>query len=162
MEIILMERVAKLGSVGDVVTVKNGYARNFLIPQGKAKRASKESIEEFKKIKDEIEKKEKELLANAKDQSKLFENLSLKISKKASVDGKLFGSVTNLDIVNLIEENNIKVSKSMISLPDGPIKRTGEHNIVITLHPDVVVNINLNIVGEVWFILLNNELAKWN
>ena len=162
MEIILMERVAKLGSVGDVVTVKNGYARNFLIPQGKAKRASKESIEEFKKIKDEIEKKEKELLANAKDQSKLFESLSLKVSKKASVDGKLFGSVTNLDIVNLIEENNIKVSKSMISLPDGPIKRTGEHNIVITLHPDVVVNINLNIVGEVWFILLNNELAKWN
>ena len=162
MEIILMERVAKLGSVGDVVTVKNGYARNFLIPQGKAKRASKESIEEFKKIKDEIEKKEKELLANAKDQSKLFESLSLKVSKKASVDGKLFGSVTNLDIVSLIEESNIKVSKSMISLPDGPIKRTGEHNIVITLHPDVVVNINLNIVGEVWFILLNNELAKWN
>jgi len=149
MEIILMERVSKLGSVGDVVTVKNGYARNFLIPQGKAKRATKESIEEFKKIKDEIEKKEKELLANAKDQSKLFENLSLKITKKASVDGKLFGSVTNLDIVNLIEENNIKVSKSMISLPDGPIKRTGEHNIVITLHPDVVVNLNLNIVGEV-------------
>ena len=149
MEIILMERVSKLGSVGDVVTVKNGYARNFLIPQGKAKRATKESIEEFKKIKDEIEKKEKELLANAKDQSKLFENLSLKINKKASVDGKLFGSVTNLDIVNLIEENNIKVSKSMISLPDGPIKRTGEHNIVITLHPDVVVNLNLNIVGEV-------------
>ena len=162
MEIILMERVAKLGSVGDVVTVKNGYARNFLIPQGKAKRASKESIEEFKKIKDEIEKKEKELLANAKDQSKLFESLSLKVSKKASVDGKLFGSVTNLDIVSLIEENKIKVSKSMISLPDGPIKRTGEHNIVITLHPDVVVSINLNIVGEVWFILLNNELAKWN
>jgi len=144
-----MERVAKLGSVGDVVTVKNGYARNFLIPQGKAKRASKESIEEFKKIKDEIEKKEKELLANAKDQSKLFENLSLKVSKKASVDGKLFGSVTNLDIVSLIEENNININKSMISLPDGPIKRTGEHNIVITLHPDVVVNINLNIVGEV-------------
>ena len=162
MEIILMERVAKLGSVGDVVTVKNGYARNFLIPQGKAKRASKESIEEFKKIKDEIEKKEKELLANAEDQSKLFENLSFKISKKASVDGKLFGSVTNLDIVSLIEENKIKVSKSMISLPDGPIKRTGEHNIVITLHPDVIVNINLNIVGEVWFILLNNELAKWD
>ena len=162
MEIILMERVAKLGSVGDVVTVKNGYARNFLIPQGKAKRASKESIEEFKKIKDEIEKKEKELLANAKDQSKLFDSLSLKVSKKASVDGKLFGSVTNLDIVSLIEQNNIKVSKSMISLPDGPIKRTGEHNIVITLHPDVVVSINLNIVGEVWFILLNNELAKWN
>ena len=152
MEIILMERVAKLGSVGDVVTVKNGYARNFLIPQGKAKRATKDSIEEFKKIKDEIEKKEKELLANAKDQSKLFESLSLKVSKKASVDGKLFSSVTNLDIVNLIEENNIKVSKSMISLPDGPIKRTGEHNIVITLHPDVVVSINLNIVGEVWFI----------
>ena len=149
MEIILMERVSKLGSVGDVVTVKNGYARNFLIPQGKAKRATKESIEEFKKIKDEIEKKEKELLANAKDQSKLFENLSFNISKKASVDGKLFGSVTNLDIVNLIDENNIKVSKSMISLPDGPIKRTGEHMIVITLHPDVVVNLNLNIVGEV-------------
>ena len=149
MEIILMERIAKLGSVGDVVTVKNGYARNFLIPQGKAKRASKESIEEFKKIKDEIEKKEKELLANAKDQSKLFDSLSLKVSKKASVDGKLFGSVTNLDIVSLIEQNNIKISKSMISLPDGPIKRTGEHNIVITLHPDVVVSINLNIVGEV-------------
>ena len=78
-----MERVAKLGSVGDVVTVKNGYARNFLIPQGKAKRASKESIEEFKKIKDEIEKKEKELYSNATEQSKLFENLSLKISKKS-------------------------------------------------------------------------------
>ena len=104
MEIILMERVAKLGSVGDVVTVKNGYARNFLIPQGKAKRASKESIEEFKKIKDEIEKKEKELLSHATEQSKLFENISLKISKKASVDGKLFGSVTNLDIVIYLKE----------------------------------------------------------
>ena len=155
MEIILMERVAKLGSVGDVVTVKNGYARNFLIPQGKAKRASKESIEEFKKIKDQIEKKEKELHSKATEQSKLFENLSLKISKKASVDGKLFGSVTNLDIVSLVEENNINITKSMISLPDGPIKRTGEHNIVITLHPDVVININLNIVGEVWFIFNN-------
>ena len=118
-------------------------------PQGKAKRASKESIEEFKKIKDEIEKKEKELLSHATEQSKLFENLSLKISKKASVDGKLFGSVTNLDIVSLVEENNVKISKSMISLTDGPIKRTGEHNIVITLHPDVVVNVNLNIIGEV-------------
>ena len=73
----------------------------------------------------------------------------MKITKKASVDGKLFGSVTNLDIVNLVEGNNVKISKSMISLPDGPIKRTGEHNIVITLHPDVVVNVNLNIIGEV-------------
>ena len=147
MEIILMERVAKLGSVGDVVTVKNGYARNFLIPQGKAKRASKESIEDFKKIKDEIEKKE--LYSKATQQSKLFENLSLKVSKKASVDGKLFGSVTNLDIVSLVEENNINITKSMISLPDGLSRELVSIILLLPCTPDVVIDININIVGEV-------------
>ena len=146
MEIILMERVAKLGSVGMLLQLKTDMLVIFSYLKERQK-SFKESIEEFKKIKDEIEKKEKELyLMQQNNQS--FSKFIFKISKKASVDGK-FLVQSQIRYCEFIEENNVKISKSMISLPDGPIKRTGEHNIVITLHPDVVVNVNLNIIGEV-------------
>ena len=148
MQIILMEKVASLGQLGDVVNVKNGYARNFLIPQGKAKRATDISIAEFETKRVELEKEQAELLADSQAYAAKFDSLMVQISQKTGVDGKLFGSVTSADIVDALKAQGFEVDKTMIRMPDGPLKQVGDHPLTIVLHSDVSVNITVSVLGE--------------
>lgn len=148
MQIILMEKVASLGQLGDVVNVKNGYARNFLIPQGKAKRATDTSIAEFETKRAELEKEQAELLAGSQAYAAKFDSLMVQISQKTGVDGKLFGSVTSADIVNALKAQGFEIDKTMIRMPDGPLKQVGDHPLTIVLHSDVSVNITVSVLGE--------------
>ena len=148
MQIILMEKVASLGQLGDVVNVKNGYARNFLIPQGKAKRATDASIAEFEAKRAELEKAQAEILADSQAYAAKFDSLMVQISQKTGVDGKLFGSVTNSDIVDALKAQGFEVDRAMIRMPDGPLKKVGDHPLTIVLHSDVLVNITVSVLGE--------------
>ena len=148
MQIILMEKVASLGQLGDVVNVKNGYARNFLIPQGKAKRATDASIAEFEAKRAELEKAQAEILADSQAYAAKFDSLMVQISQKTGVDGKLFGSVTNSDIVDALKDQGFEVDRTMIRMPDGPLKQVGDHPLTIVLHSDVLVNITVSVLGE--------------
>ena len=148
MQIILMEKVASLGQLGDVVNVKNGYARNFLIPQGKAKRATDASIAEFETKRVELEKEQAKLLADSQAYAAKFDSLMIQISQKTGVDGKLFGSVTSADIVDALKAQGFEVDKTMIRMPDGPLKQVGDHPLTIVLHSDVSVNITVSVLGE--------------
>lgn len=148
MQIILLEKVINLGGLGDVVKVKDGYARNFLIPQGKARRATDAAIKEFEARRAELEKVQAERLAGAQAQAEKLTGLTLQIPAKAGVDGRLFGSVTNFDIAEALGKQNIKVEKGQIRMPTGPLKSVGEHKVAVALHTDVVVEITVNVVGE--------------
>ena len=148
MEIILLERVEKLGAIGDVVKVKDGFARNFLIPQGKAKRATPENIKHFEGRRAELEKVQNEALAKAQERAGKLQNLKLQISQKAGVDGRLFGSVTNYDIVEALEKHGHEVERSQVRMPQGPLKQVGETPIEVVLHTDVTVTITVAVVGE--------------
>jgi len=148
MQIILMEKVASLGQLGDVVNVKNGYARNFLIPQGKAKRATDASIAEFETKRAELEREQAKLLADSQAYAAKFDSLMIQISQKTGVDGKLFGSVTSADIVDALKVQGFEVDKTMIRMPDGPLKQVGDHPLTIVLHSDVSVNITVSVLGE--------------
>lgn len=148
MQIILMEKIVNLGQLGDVVNVKNGYARNFLIPQGKAKRATDNNIAEFEARRAELEKAQAEILADAEAHAAKFDSLMLQITQKAGVDGKLFGSVTNTDIVDALKTQGLEVEKSMVRMPHGPLKQVGDHPLTIVLHSDVSVNITVSVLGE--------------
>lgn len=148
MQIILLEKVSNLGQLGDVVKVKDGYGRNFLIPQGKAKRATASNIAEFEAKRAELEKKQAEILADATARSEKLAGLLLQISQKAGVDGRLFGSVTNHDIAEALEAQGHKVSKAEIRMPNGPLKTVGDHPISVALHHDVVVDITVSVLGE--------------
>ncbi len=148
MQIILMEKVANLGQLGDVVKVKNGFARNFLIPQGKAKRATEANVAEFAVRRAELEAAEQAKLADARARAEKIGGLSVQIAQKAGVDGKLFGSVTNADIVEALAKQGFTVEKAQVRMPQGHLKQIGEYPIDIALHVDVVVSITVSVVPE--------------
>lgn len=143
MQIILLERVAGLGNLGDVVTVKNGYARNFLIPTAKAKRATEANLKEFEERRAELEAKQAAVLADAQARQAKLDGQTITISQKAGVDGRLFGSVTNADIADAIKVNGIEVVKANVRLPEGPFKAVGEYTVEVALHADAIATITV-------------------
>jgi large subunit ribosomal protein L9 len=149
MQVILMEKVANLGGLGDVVKVKDGFARNFLIPQGKAKRASQANLKEFENRRADLEKKANEHLTTAQERGAKLEGMKVEIAQKAGVDGRLFGSVTNADIAESLQKQGFEVKKADIRMPTGPLKNIGEFPIVVQLHTDVLANISVQVVPEV-------------
>jgi len=148
MQIILMEKVANLGDLGAVVRVKNGYARNFLIPQRMARRATKEAIAEFEAKRAELEKAAAEKLAAAQAEGEKLAGKTVQVAQKSGVDGRLFGSVTNHDVADALAKQGFKVDKAQIRMPQGPLKTTGEHALSVALHTDVVVEIMVAVIGE--------------
>jgi large subunit ribosomal protein L9 len=148
MQVILMEKLANLGNLGDVVKVKDGYARNYLIPQGKAKRATEENLKAFEARRAELEKKQAADLAQAQERGTRLEGQTFKTTQKAGVDGRLFGSVTNYDIVALLKTQGHEVERSQIRMPTGALKNVGDYQIQVELHTDVVVTITVQVVGE--------------
>jgi large subunit ribosomal protein L9 len=148
MQVILMEKVINLGQLGDVVKVKNGFARNFLIPQGKAKRATESSVADFAARRAELEAAEAAKLVDAQARGAKLEGLTLQIVQKAGVDGKLFGSVTNADVAAALAAQGHKVEKGQVHMATGHLKQIGDHPITIALHPDVVANVTVTVVGE--------------
>ena len=148
MEIILLEKIINLGELGDIVNVKDGYGRNFLIPQGKAKRATESNKAEFEIKRSEIEKQQAALLKVAQKRAKDLDGFVLEIKQKSGVDGKLFGSVTNVDITEAINNAGHEVVKSEIRMPEGPIKNTGDYMITLTLHQEANVEIKVTVIGE--------------
>ena len=148
MQVILMEKLANLGNLGDVVKVKDGYARNYLIPHGKAKRATEENLKVFEAKRAELEKAQSAALAQATERGAKLNGLVLKITQKAGVDGKLFGSVTNHDIVEALKAQGHEVERSHIRMPAGALKQVGEYPLQIALHTDVVVTITVSVIGE--------------
>ena len=147
MQVILMEKVANLGNLGDVVKVKDGYARNFLIPQGKAKRATEANLKEFEARRAELEKQQAEILVAAQARGEKLEGAVVVVAQKAGVDGRLFGSVGNADIADAITATGVEVKKAEVRLPEGPFKAIGEYSVEVALHHDVVVNITVTVVG---------------
>lgn len=148
MQIILLEKVANLGGLGDVVKVKDGYARNFLIPTGQARRATESAIKEFEARRAELEKVQAEKLAAAQAMGDKLGGKTVSVTQKAGVDGRLFGSVTNFDIAEALKAAGFEVAKQQVRLPVGPLKTTGEHSVSLALHTDVVVDVTINVVGE--------------
>lgn len=149
MQIILLEKVANLGNLGDVVKVKDGYARNFLIPTKLARRATEAAIKEFEAKRAELEKVAAEKLAAAQALGESLNGKTVRISQKAGVDGRLFGSVTNADIAEAISKLGFAVAKSQIRLPLGPLKAVGEFPVNVAPHTDVVVEVTVQVVAEV-------------
>jgi large subunit ribosomal protein L9 len=148
MQIILLEKVANLGQLGDIVKVKDGYARNFLIPTGKARRANDSNIAEFQQRRTELEKKQNEILTAAQEKAGKLDGISVQVSQKAGVDGRLFGSVTNADISEALKTQGFDVPKASVRMPNGPLKQIGEHEVTLDLHTDVKVQIKIAVVGE--------------
>jgi large subunit ribosomal protein L9 len=148
MQVILLEKVVNLGNLGDVVKVKDGFARNFLIPQRKARRATTNAVAEFEAKRAELEKAAAERLAAAQAQGEKLTGLTLQISQKAGVDGRLFGSVTNFDIAEALGKQGFPVEKAQIRMPQGPLKIVGDHHVAVALHTDVVVDITVSVLGE--------------
>jgi len=149
MQVILMEKVVNLGSLGDVVKVKDGFARNFLIPQGKAKRATPANLKEFEGRRADLEKKANEQLTGAQERAEKIEGLKVDIAQKAGVDGRLFGSVTNADIAEAVAKaSGLQIKKAEIRMPSGPLKHIGEYPITLQLHTDVLANIVVHVVAE--------------
>ena len=148
MQIILMEKVANVGDLGDVVKVKDGYARNFLIPHGKAKRATPENVKLLEAKRSELEGAAAARLAAAQATATRLEGLAVQVTQKAGVDGRLFGSVTNTDIVEALKAHGVAVEKSAIRLPTGPLKQVGDHPITVQLHTDVLAHITVGVLGD--------------
>ena len=148
MQVILLEKVANLGALGDVVKVRDGFARNFLIPQGKAKRATRESLAEFEQRRAELEKAQNEQLIAAQEKAGKLDGLTVQITQKAGVDGKLFGSVTNADVSEALKSQGFDVAKAAIRMPQGPLKSVGDYPLKVALHTDVVVTVNVSVLGE--------------
>jgi large subunit ribosomal protein L9 len=148
MQVILMEKVANLGNLGDVVKVKDGFARNFLSPKGKAKRATPENIKHFEARRAELEKAQNETLDKARERGEKLNNLRIEITQKAGADGRLFGSVTNYDIVEALEKLGHEVERSQVRMPQGPLKQVGEFTLEVSLHTDVTATITVAVIGE--------------
>lgn len=148
MQIILMEKVVNLGGLGDVVKVKDGYARNFLIPQGKAKRVTPENLAAFEIRRAELEKAQAEKLAAAQEKATKLEGLLVQITRKSGVDGRLFGSVSNSDVAEALKVQGFDVDKSNIRMPQGLIKLVGDTKLEVTLHTEVVTSITVSVLGE--------------
>ncbi len=148
MQVILLEKVVNVGDLGEVVKVKQGYARNYLIPKGKAKRATPENIKLLEEKRAELENAAAQRLASAQEQAAKIEGMQISISQKAGVDGRLFGSVTNVDIVEALAAKGITLEKGSIRMPEGPLKHIGEFPLVVGLYLDVVANITVTVVAE--------------
>ena len=148
MQIILLERVINLGQLGDVVKVKEGYARNFLIPQGKARRATETAIKEFEARRADLEKAQSDKLAAAQAVQAKLNGVAVKVAAKAGVDGRLFGSVTNYDIAEALAKQGFEVNKAQVRMPMGPLKTVSETSIDVALHTDVLATITVHVVGE--------------
>ena len=148
MQVILLEKVVNVGNLGDVVKVKDGYARNFLIPQKMARRATQAAVAEFEVKRAELEKAAAEKLAAAQGQGDKLNGMTVTIAQKAGVDGRLFGSVTNFDIAEALTKQGFAVEKAQVRMPTGPLKTTGEHAVAVALHTDVVVDITVAVTGE--------------
>jgi large subunit ribosomal protein L9 len=148
MQVILMEKVVNLGNLGDVVKVRAGYARNYLIPQGKAKRVTPENLAEFESRRADLERKQADDLARAQERAAKLEGLIVQVTRKAGMDGRLFGSVTNFDIAEVLQAQGIEVEKSAIRLPHGPLKQVGDAHVTIILHSDVSATITVSVLGE--------------
>ena len=148
MQVILLEKVVNLGALGDVVKVKDGFARNYLIPQGKAKRATPGNLAEFERRRGELEKAQADALTAAEARGAKVDGVMVQITRKAGVDGRLFGSVTTYDIAEALEGLGYEVERAAIRLPQGPLKAVGDYPIAIALHGDVVVQITVSVLGE--------------
>jgi large subunit ribosomal protein L9 len=148
MQVILLEKVANLGGLGDVVRVKDGFARNFLIPQGKAKRATPENRAEFETRRGDLEKIQADALAAAQERGGKIDGVTVQITRKAGVDGRLFGSVTTLDIAEALEGLGHEIERAAIRLPQGPLKAIGDYDLALALHSDFVVHIKVSVLGE--------------
>ena len=148
MQVILLEKVVNVGNLGDVVKVKDGYARNFLIPQKMARRATQAAVAEFEVKRAELEKAAAEKLGAAQAQGDKLNGMTITIAQKAGVDGRLFGSVTNFDIAEALSKQGFAVEKAQVRMPTGPLKTTGEHPVAVALHTDVVVDVTVSVVGE--------------
>ena len=148
MQVILLEKVVNVGDLGEVVKVKQGYARNYLIPKGKAKRATPENIKLLEEKRAELENAAAQRLASAQEQAAKIEGMQITISQKAGVDGRLFGSVTNVDIVDALAAKGVTVEKGSIRMPEGPLKHVGEFPLVVGLYLDVVANITVTVLAE--------------
>lgn len=148
MQVILMDKVVNLGGLGDIVKVKDGYARNFLIPQGKAKRATEANKKVFEARRAELEAAQSDKLAAAQAVAAKIEGLTVRLARKAGVDGRLFGSVGNADIAEALAAQGVTIEKAAVRMPLGPIKQLGESQVEIAMHSDVVANITVTIVAE--------------
>jgi large subunit ribosomal protein L9 len=149
MQVILLEKVANLGDLGQVVKVKDGFARNFLIPTRRARRATDAALKEFEAKRAELEKAAADKLTAAQAAGEKLNGKTLTITQKAGVDGRLFGSVTNADIAEALKAQGFDVPKSSVRMPHGPIKHTGEQTLSVSLHTDVSVEVHVTVVGEV-------------
>ncbi len=148
MQIILMEKISNLGQLGDVVNVKSGFARNYLIPQGKAKRATEQAIAEFESKRVELEKKQASILTAAQAVAAKLEGLLVQITQKAGSDGKLFGSVTNANIAEALTGLGFSVDRAMIHMPNGQLKQVGDYPLTVSLHSDVRAIITVSVLGD--------------
>jgi len=147
MQIILLDKVANLGNLGDIVKVRAGYARNFLIPQHMAKRATPVAMAEFETRRAELEKLAADKLAAAQAIADKMAGLSVSVARKAGMDGRLFGSVGNADIAVALKAAGFEVDKSAIRMPAGPLKAVGEHALEVVLHTDVLAGITVVVVA---------------
>src|SRR6478735_1334052 len=148
MQIILLEKITNVGNLGDVVKVKDGFARNFLIPQCKAKRATPENLKAIEARRTELEKAANETLTDAQSIAAEREGKAVQISQKAGVDGRLFGSVGTMDVVEALKGQGLKVEKSMVRLPNGPLKQVGDHPVTVVLHSDVTAHVTVTVVAD--------------
>lgn len=148
MQIILLEKLVNLGNLGDIVKVKDGYARNFLIPQGRARRATEANKAEFEARRVELEKAAADKLAQAQAEGEKLAGTVVKLAQKAGVDGRLFGSVTNSDIADELNKLGYKLLKSQVRMPKGPIKIVSDSTVLVVLHTDVVVEVAVTVYGE--------------
>ena len=148
MQIILLEKIANVGDLGDVVKVREGYARNYLIPQGKAKRATPENLKAIEAKRSELENVAAGRLAAARALAERLEGMAIQVTQKAGVDGRLFGSVTNIDIVDALKSQGVEIERSMIRMSAGPLKQVGDYPLTVALHTDVVAHINVSVRGD--------------
>ena len=148
MQVILLDKVVNVGGLGEIVKVKDGYARNFLIPQRLARRATEANKAEFEAKRVELEKAAAAKLAESQAQGEKLAGTTVKLTQKAGVDGRLFGSVTNFDIAEELTKQGYKVAKAQVRMPNGPIKTVGDSTVSVALHTDVMVDINVTVYGE--------------
>ena len=148
MQVILLEKIHNLGALGDVVKVKAGFARNFLIPTGKAQRATPENLAEFEKRRGELERAQSDALLAAQARGQTLDGVMVQLTRRAGVDGRLFGSVTTYDIAEALAGLGHEVERAAIRMPQGPLKMVGDHDIAVALHSDVVVHVKVSVLGE--------------
>jgi large subunit ribosomal protein L9 len=148
MQVILMEKVGRLGNLGDIVKVKNGFARNYLIPTGKAKRATDANKAEFEARRADLEAAQQTALVQAQERAAKIDGLTVQLTRKASADGRLFGSVTNYDLIEALVAHGVDVEKSAVRMPGGPLKQVGDYQIAVELHSDVLAKVTVSVLGE--------------